>query len=400
MITQASSEPHRQFSRGNTLILFLVSGLGVLAGGLVGPALPGLGAHFNRGVEELELRLVLTVPALFMAISAALSPLFRAFLSHRSALTIGLLLYAIAGMAGAFAPNLAFLLIMRAMLGFGTGLLMTTTITIIADAFEGEERIGVLAQQSAFMSVSSIFVALLGGILAAIDWRATFAVYGLALLLVWPILRLPMPPIGKQIRGNSVTRVEGLIILILALAAFIGMLSFYLLPMLIPFWLPTIGVTSPAAAGGALALSMAASAAGSMAYRKMRRRAAPHSLLAVALISMALSIGALSQVQTLPWLLAGMAGFGLGNGILLPNLSDTAALMIDIDRRHVAIGIVTMGLFFGQFASSLASKPMLDAGGIGFAFGAAAIALVVAALILPVGLAFVSRTILPLTPRP
>lgn len=388
------SESRRPFGRGDTLVLFLISGLGVMAGGLVGPALPGLGAHFGRGVNELELRLVLTVPALFMAISAALSPLLRVFLSHRSALATGLLVYAIAGMAGAFAPNLVFLLAMRAILGLGTGLLMTTTITVIADAFEGEDRIGVLARQSAFMSISSIFVALLGGVLAAIDWRATFAVYGLALLLVWPTLRILMPPAGERMRSEPVTRLEGGIILILASAAFIGMLGFYLLPMLIPFLLPKIGILSPTAAGGALALSMAASAVGSLAYRRMRSRAGPASLLAIALASMALSIGAIGQAQTLAWLLTSMVVFGLGIGILLPNLSDTAAQMIDINRRHVAIGIITMGLFIGQFASSLASKPALDMGGFSLAFSTAAILLGAASLILPVGLALACRTAL------
>lgn len=392
----AAVEAPDLLGRGHLLLLFLVSGLGVLAGGLVGPALPGMGVYFGRGVDDLELRLVLTTPALFMAIAAAASPLLRAHLSHRSALVLALLAYGISGVAGAAVPSLGLLLALRALQGLSTGLLMTTVITMIADAFEGERRTDVLARQSAFMSASSIVVALIGGLLAAIDWRATFLTYGLAFLLVGPAMRIPNPAIAPPTRTSPMIRPEKLVILILATAAFIAMLGFYLLPMLIPFLLPKIGLSSPIAAGGALALAMAASAAGSLAYRAMRRRAGPAALLAVALAGMAVSLGAIAQVGTVSWLMFWMAVFGTGMGILLPNLSDTAAMTIRPDRRHIAIGGITMGLFLGQFASSLASKPALDAGGLELAFGTAALLLGGATAILPLALVVTKRGLSPL----
>ena len=377
--------------RGHVLLLFLVSGLGVLAGGLVGPALPGMGAHFGRGVNDLELRLVLTTPALFMAIAAASSPFLRSHISQRTVLVAALLVYGASGAAGAVASSLVLLLVLRALQGLATGLLMTTVITIIADMFEGERRTDLLAQQSAFMSASSIVVALIAGLLAALDWRATFLTYGLAFLLVRPAIGMPSLPSSSRPKGSHLVRQEKWVIAILSIAAFFGMLGFYLLPMLVPFLLPKIGYASPIAAGGALALAMATSAAGSLAYRAMRRSAGASALLTIALAMMAVSVGAIGQAETLVWLMLWMALFGTGMGILLPNLSDTAAMRIHPDSRHVAIGAITMGLFMGQFASSLASKPALDAGGLGLAFGTAALLLAVATAILPLGLV-VTRT--------
>lgn len=374
------------------LTLYLVSGLAVMAGGLVGPALPGLGARFVPSAPALELRFVLTMPALFMAIAAALSPLVRARLGQRRTLVLGLLVYALAGMAGALAWSLPVLLTTRALLGLATGVLITTVIAAIADAFDGERRTAVLGRQSAFMSVGSIVTAVLGGLLAAIDWRATFLTYGLALVLVVPAARLPVPPpaTARDLSPLPLPR-EMVIIVLLATTALLSMLGFYLLPMLVPFLLPALGVTSPAAAGGALALATAASSIGSLAYGGLRRASGPVLLLAVALAGMAAGLvglaGAHAALTMLPW----MALFGFGMGLLFPGLSDAAALAIDPARRHVAISLVTMGLFLGQFVSPLASEPALAAGGLRAAFGAAALLIAVGGSFLVASLALAMR---------
>jgi MFS family permease len=377
-----SSEMGR-LRRDHVIVLLLASGLGVMAGGLIGPALPGIGTHFGRAVDDLELRLVLTMPALFMAIAAAASATLRAYISHRSALVLALLIYGVAGVAGAIMPNLILLLALRALQGLGTGLMMTTVIAIIADGFEEEQRAEVLAYQAAFMSAGSIVVALIGGLLAALDWRATFLTYGLAFLLVVPAMKIPSPPMSSPTSASPTTNPEKLVITILATAAFIMMVAFYLLPTLIPFLLPKIGLPSPIAAGGALALAMAASTTGSLAYRALRGRIGPATLLTMALACMAVGIGMIGHATAAWCLMLWMVLFGTGMGILLPNLSDTAAMTIHPDRRHVAIGGITMGLFLGQFASSLSSKPALDAGSFEVAFSTAAVMLGGAAVILP-----------------
>ena len=374
------------------LTLYLVSGLAVMAGGLVGPALPGIGARFVPGAPALELRFVLTMPALFMAVAAALSPLVRTRLGQRRTLVLGLLFYALAGMAGALAWSLPVLLATRALLGLATGVLITTVIAVIADAFDGERRTAVLGRQSAFMSVGSIVIAALGGLLAAIDWRATFLTYGLALVLVAPAARLPVPPpaTARDLSPSPMPR-EIVIVVLLATTALLSMLGFYLLPMLVPFLMPALGVTSPTAAGGALALAMAASSIGSLAYGGLRRASGPGLLLAVALAGMAAGLvglaGAHAVLTMLPW----MALFGVGMGLLLPGLSDAAALAIDPARRHVAISLVTMGLFLGQFVSPLASEPALAAGGLRAAFGAAALLIAVGGSFLVASLALAMR---------
>jgi len=80
--------------------------------------------------------------------------------------------------------------------------------------------------------------------------------------------------------------------------------------------------------------------------------------------------------------------FSIGVGLLLPNLSDKATSSIEPECRHLAIGVITMGLVLGQLVSSLADEPALDAEGLRPAFGVAATLLGVGALVLPNGLAF------------
>ncbi len=74
-----------------------------------------------------------------------------------------LILYGLAGTSGYFMNDLYSILVGRALLGIGVAGVMTTTITLIADYFEGTER-------NAFMGLQGAFVALGGVISVTLRW--------------------------------------------------------------------------------------------------------------------------------------------------------------------------------------------------------------------------------------
>lgn len=102
-----------------------------------------------------------------------------------------MLLYALAGSSGLYAPTLGTLLLGRVLLGLAVGATMTAGSALVADLFAGQERARFLGLQSAFTSLGGVIFLPLGGLLAGIGWRLPFAVYLAALLLVPLALRLP-----------------------------------------------------------------------------------------------------------------------------------------------------------------------------------------------------------------
>src|ERR1043166_3118514 len=138
----------------------------------ISPALPQMAIAFS-GVKNAAflVKLVLTVPALMIAL---VSPITGRLIDRHGRLKIlrfALFLYAVAGVGGFFLNNLYPILISRAVLGVAVGMSMPIVITLIADYFDGAERQKFVGIQIAFMSVGGIVFISLEGILADLGWR-------------------------------------------------------------------------------------------------------------------------------------------------------------------------------------------------------------------------------------
>ena len=143
----------------------------------ISPALPQMAIAFSTVKNAAFIvKLVLTIPALMIAI---VSPITGRLIDRHGRLKIlrmALVLYAIAGVGGFFLNNLYCILVSRAVLGISVGMSMTIVITLIADYFEGAERQKFVGLQIAFMSIGGILFLVLGGILADIGWRYPFLI--------------------------------------------------------------------------------------------------------------------------------------------------------------------------------------------------------------------------------
>jgi len=347
--------------------------------------LPEIEQEFGGGDVSLTLgvRFVLTIPALFMAISAIFSSQIMNLIGKRVSLLASLLIYAIAGVSGGLVDSLSALLITRVALGLATGIMMTTVISLITDYFDGTQRIAALAQQSMYMSIGSIFVAILAGLLASISWRTTFMSYGIAFLLILPVFMFVFDDDIKKTSAEKVpNKKEWVLIIVLSISAFVTMASFYLIPMFVPPLLRQMGYPSPFFAGLIIGLSMFTSATGSYLYNKFRAFGTPKSIHLAALLIMSLAYLLVVFVNGIGLFTLSLMLFGFGMGLILPNLSDWASSVIDQERRGIAIGLITMGLFLGQFMSPLVSDGVVDASGPILSFGLASFALALSTLLL------------------
>jgi MFS family permease len=220
-----------------TTLLF-ASSLTVMAGALVAPALPRIAHQFAADPEvQLKSRLLLTVPALAVVVAGVLAGLLTDRLGRLKVLLGGLVIYAVGGASGLFLEGLDALLVGRFVLGVGVAAVMTAATTLIADLWPGPARTRFLGVQASFMGVGGIVFLVGGGALADLHWRAPFAIYLAALLLVpaaWLAFR-GLKPLASSAEASLPAGQASAPVGVIWSAGALGFLLFYFIPTQVPF---------------------------------------------------------------------------------------------------------------------------------------------------------------------
>lgn len=373
--------------------LLLAASLTVMAGAVISPSLPELEAHFADVPDAgLWVRLVLTMPALFIAGFAPVAGWVIDRFGRKSMIVAGAVLYGLSGASGLVVDSLWALLAGRAALGLSVAMVMTTAQTLVGDYFHGPKRERFLGVQSAFMAFGGVAFLLAGGFLADLHWRGPFGVY-LAALLLAPVMAfaLPEPPRhhaatdAKGDRGGdggtddgadavpaAEARMPALFVAGLYATAFFTMTTFFMVPTQLPFYLEGLGVDSPSRTGLAIACFNLSAGLASMSYGRLRRWLGPPSLFAVGFACMAAGYGLIAFAGGYGVVMVALALAGPSMGINMPNASVWLLSRVPPHLRGRALGGLTTSLFLGQFVSPLASQPVVAAFGPSTAFAVVA----------------------------
>ena len=327
----------------------------------ISPALPQMAKAFaNVENAAFLVKLVLTVPALMIAIISPVTGRLIDLHGRLKILWISLLLYAAAGSAGFYLHNLYHILISRALLGVAVGMSMTIVITLIADYFEGVERQKFVGIQIAFMSLGGILFIGLGGILADYGWRFPFLIY-LSSLLVLPLSMLYLyepKRMGKSINTGQQISAPGIIWMLFFNTMFMWIL-FFLIPVQIPFHLKGIGIEKSSLIGAAIAASTLFSAISSFNYSKIKGRFSFMSIFAFGYLLMGAGFACISISNTYVSIIIGTMLSGLGMGMMIPNTNMWVMKIIPPEIRGKEIGKLTTFWFLGQFLSPIIIFPVL-----------------------------------------
>ena len=353
------------YGSGLKATLLIAASLTVMAGATISPGLPGMREHFaDTQNADLLVRLVLTVPAIFIALAAPFTGLLIERIGRLRMLTIGALLYAAAGTTGLWMQTLPALLVGRAILGLAVACVMTTVTTLAGDYFQGEARARFLGQQAAFMGLGGLIFVTGGGFAADLHWRAPFAIYLVALLVLPLAARyLHEPDRARPIPGAPREPVPRGVLVVLA-AAFVAMTCFYLVPVQLPFLLAQdLGLGSPKLTGVAVGVATTISSLASLGYARFGSRRALGTVLAAGWASMAAGFALIAFADGFALVLAGMFLVGGGMGATMPSFSTTMLSLVPESRRGRMAGLLTCAIFTGQFVSPLVSQPLAHAFG-------------------------------------
>lgn len=368
------------------LTLLLTSALIVMVTGVIPPALPSMEAHFAEVANvAFWVRLVLTLPCLFVAATAPLAGYVVDRVGRKRVLVISTALFAVSGVAGYLAPTLTLLLIGRAFLGVAVGGLMTSVTTLIADYYAGPIRGRFIGLQAAFMGFTGVASLVWGGVLADVGWRVPFLTYGLAILILPLILlvlyeplvseRCPQKPppvsdVGQCVAESicathsinlaraSVSSVPTRFILFLYVVTMGTQVVMSLIPVLLPFYLQGAMGASASQSGLALSLTSVSYALISLQYGRIAPRLDHLGVLTV-------GVSLIGAAYVLLWAAGGWAIIalalflaGTGQGLLIPNLSVWLADETPSALRGRVLGGLTTALFLGVFVSPIAGEPL------------------------------------------
>ncbi|HMU52301.1 MAG TPA: MFS transporter [Geminicoccaceae bacterium] len=361
-------EPLSLPSPATRLLLLLLSSLTVTAGATIAPSLPAMAEHFAATpAVDLLSRLVLTLPALLIAVAAWPSGWIIDRLGRRMPLLAGVLLYALAGASGLVLDSLAAILVGRALLGLAVAMLLTATTTLIGDLMPPGARERFLGFTASFMGFGGVVFLTAGGLLAELGWRGPFAVYLLALpLLAWAA-RLP------ETGGRDAPPLPGgpfpaALAALLCLTATLHMVIFYLIPVQIPFVLRQMQHPSPSLAGLVIAASTLAGAAASLLYPLLLPRLGHRRVFSLGFSVMALGGFVTGLALSTGTLVLGLVIAGLGGGIVMPNYSAWLMARTPPAARGRAMGGLIAAIFMGQFLSPLLAQPVIQASGLPMLF--------------------------------
>lgn len=380
-------------------ILLMASSLTVMSGATIAPSLPQMSKVFaDIPNAEFLSKLVLTLPALMIAIVSPVVGFIIDKFGRLKLLLASLVLYAIGGTTGLYLNDLYSILAGRALLGVAVAGVMTSATTLIADYLEGDERNRFMGMQGAFMAFGGMIFVGSGGALADLNWRYPFLLYFFS-LVVLPLAYVYLFEPGKNTAASlpndtvkEKTIYPKFLINFIYLVTFFSMLLFYMVPVQLPFLLKSLGIEKNSWAGLAIVTSTFMGALTSASYQKVKVRLSYMQIYALSFAFMGIGFGIVGFAQSYATIIAGMVFGGLGMGFLMPNPSLWLMSLAPPKIRGRLIGGLTMAVFLGQFFSPIISQPVANQWSLSVAFAAGGVVM----LLMAVGFVLAGRNLMKL----
>lgn len=361
-------------NRLRNITLLLTSTMTVMSGATIAPALPDMQAHFQH-LENTEflVKLVLTIPAIFIAIFA---PLVGWLLDHwkkKPVIILSVILYGLAGTSSYFfTESLYAILAGRILLGIAVAGIMTGCTTLVSEYFAATQLNKFMGLQAAFGGYGGVLFLLLGGLLADIDWSTPFLIYLIAFILLPAIAAYLYEP--KALSDSNLTHCppsssnppqtnpspfsKGFIILCFFLAM-AEVLILYMVPTHFPFYLASVESVSNTQIGIAIATMLLTMSTVSMGYQTVKSYLAFEQLHGVGLLLLGGGFLLLSMMGSYVGAYSGLILSGIGLGLMRPNLMVWLMSSIPPQSRGKIIGGITSCFFIGQFLSPLLTEPLV-----------------------------------------
>ena len=175
-----------------------ISTLTILMNAAIVPLLSSITSAFPDASSTL-IKMSLSLPALTSIVFSLLTGLLARFIPKKFLLAGGLVLYSLGGIGAGFTTSIEGFLVLRALLGAGSGVIAPLASDFVADFYDGGQRAKMIGYSNSAANITGIFMPILAASLAVINWRYAFGVYALGLVvlaLTWFSIPLTKPASG------------------------------------------------------------------------------------------------------------------------------------------------------------------------------------------------------------
>ena len=160
-----------------TLIgIFSISALNALPGLAVSPILGDLNKIFPSATD-LEIQMLSSLPSLLIIPFILLSGKLTEKVNNLLLLQVGLTIFGVSGILYLLSNKMWQLIVISAMLGIGSGLIVPLSTGLISRYFVGNYRTKQFGYSSAITNITLVLATTLTGYLAEVNWHLPFLVY-------------------------------------------------------------------------------------------------------------------------------------------------------------------------------------------------------------------------------
>ncbi|KAJ52734.1 MFS family permease [Clostridium tetanomorphum] len=331
------------------LSVLSISMITVMAGAAVSPALGNIRNAFPSASTNL-IKMILTVPALFIIIFSLLSGKLASLLSKKQILITGILIYIIGGVGPIFANSLTLVLVFRAILGIGCGLIMPISQSLIADFFTGDERTKMTGYSSAASNLMGIISSIVVGTLSSINWKYGFYIYLIALVVL--ILNSIVLPKQKSEKKHKIKVHLNKRVYFLSVSMCLITIAFYAVPTNIALFMAKEHIGNSSSAGLAIAVFTFGGFIAGIILSSIAKKLEEFTIT-VGIGIMFLGYVVLLYSQNISMILVSVSLVGFAFSMIYPLIFLKTGIISDENSNSIAISIVSSSMFLGQFLSPI-----------------------------------------------
>ncbi|NOX30212.1 MAG: MFS transporter [Actinobacteria bacterium] len=393
--TSMSADRHSLTTRRPPLwLIFAITATGVMANTMVGPSIPDILDHFGRSDSDAGIFVAAgPAPAILLA------PVFGVLADRRgrrAVLLPSLVAFAVGGTIAMVATSWWMLIVARFVQGIGTASLIGLAVSLIADNWEGPDRIRYISWNSAVLTVGVAAFPPLGGLLASLGtWRWSFSLFPIgfatALLVAWK-LNIPVQtrnvPVRQQLLRASIAVREPRFKAAIAVGFVVFMMIFGLFLTVFPVML--LDKFELAAGGRGLVIGVPAvtSTIAALLLSRTRMRFGARRLIGVGAVVLGAAYAMIGIADTVVVVIIGSLVYGLAEGTLIPTLQEIVSSSADTDSRAAVVSVFTSVMRSGQTAGPLLASLLITD------LGPQTLFLLGATMLVGVGLAVMATSVL------
>lgn len=360
-------------------LIFAVTLTSIMGNSLLSPAIPNILDEFGR--SDSSAGLLVAATSLPGIVVAPVVGVLADRLGRRTVLVPCLAVFGAAGIFVAAAPTFGLMLTARFVMGFGAAGLINLAVVIISDHFPGDQRTYWIGKNVGVLTAALAVFPLISGLITdAAGWRWALAPYAIALVTAaaaWRVLDgsrpANTPDLRDQLAGVGTALRHPTIVTTLVGGGISFAIMFGVFLTVMPTHLEAEFGLGAGQRGLVIGLPAITSSLAAFNLGRIRQRVPTAPLLLATAATWVIAFALAGAASTLTLLIVGTLFYGLGEGVMIPSLQDTALDHAPDEHRAAVIATWTGSARLGQTAGPLVAGLVVAGAGTRWALGAGAL---------------------------